>query len=142
MDPPAADEASFSWPWRIWSWCGRVGGQALGIGDADLMMMAGAFLGWQVVIVSFFVSAFPGLVFAVAQLMIRGDRRLPFGPALSLGIVTTFLGWPWIGRAVQPLFFNATLLTILLISGFFLMILSGLLIRWLRGQPPPLEMET
>src|SRR5262249_34248568 len=32
------------------------GKEGLGIGDADLMMMAGAFLGWQLVIVAFFVS--------------------------------------------------------------------------------------
>ena len=30
-----------------------------------MMMMAGAFVGWQPVVLAFFVSVFPGLIFAV-----------------------------------------------------------------------------
>jgi len=34
-----------------------LGKEALGLGDADLMMMAGSFLGWQPIILAFFLSA-------------------------------------------------------------------------------------
>lgn len=80
--------------------------EGLGVGDADLMMMAGAFIGWQPVVVAFLVAVFPGLVFALAQLALRGEQTLPFGPSLSLGVVITFLCWPAIGAALGPLMFE------------------------------------
>jgi hypothetical protein len=43
-----------------------LGIEAMGVGDADLMMMAGSFLGWQPVMVAFVIGVFPGLFFAVA----------------------------------------------------------------------------
>ena len=43
--------------------------EALGVGDADLMMMAGGFVGWQPIVVSCFVAAFPGLLFGIVQLL-------------------------------------------------------------------------
>ncbi len=42
--------------------------EALGVGDADLMMMAGSFVGWQPILLACFVAAFPGLLFGIAQL--------------------------------------------------------------------------
>jgi leader peptidase (prepilin peptidase)/N-methyltransferase len=82
-----------------------LGKEAMGLGDADLMMMAGSFLGWQPIVVAFFISVFPGLVMGVFQLIIRRDNSLPFGPALAAGVVITWLGWNWIGPRVQPMFF-------------------------------------
>lgn len=84
-----------------------LGKEALGLGDADLMMMAGAFLGWQIVVVAFFVSVLPALVVGVFQLLVRGDNSLPFGPSLAVGVMATCLGWRWLGPTVQPLFFGA-----------------------------------
>jgi leader peptidase (prepilin peptidase)/N-methyltransferase len=44
-----------------------LGVEALGLGDADLMMMAGSFLGWQPVVIAFLVASFPALFFALLQ---------------------------------------------------------------------------
>src|SRR5262249_51874872 len=38
------------------------GKEALGLGDADLLMMAGAFLGWQPAVLSLFVGSFAALL--------------------------------------------------------------------------------
>ena len=51
-----------------------LGKEALGLGDADLMMMAGSFLGWQIVAVAFFLSVFPALVIGVTLLIVRRDN--------------------------------------------------------------------
>ena len=117
---------------RLWSWFGRVGGKALGLGDADLMMMAGAFLGWQVVLVAFFVGVFPGLILGLAQLALRGNVPFPFGPALALGVVITWLGWSRIGPHFQALFFDQTLMLILAAMCAVFMVVAGFVLRLLR----------
>src|SRR5262249_10820961 len=91
--------------------------EGLGAGDADLMMMAGAFLGWQPILVAFFVSVGPALVLGLGQLVFRGSQMMPFGPSLALGVLLTLYGWRWIGPYIQPLFFDATTLVLLGITG-------------------------
>jgi leader peptidase (prepilin peptidase)/N-methyltransferase len=97
-----------------------LGKEALGLGDADLMMMAGAFLGWQPAIIAFFVSVFPALVVGVVQIIVHRDNSMPFGPSLAVGILVTMLCWKWIGPTVQILFFCDWLLLLLLalVAGF------------------------
>jgi leader peptidase (prepilin peptidase)/N-methyltransferase len=109
------------------------GKEGLGVGDADLMMMAGAFLGWQPVIIAFFVSVFPAMLIGVAQVIFRGDQELAFGPSLSLGILITMLGWQWIGPHVSVVFFDLTWLVILIVAGAMFLLLASFLIRLVRG---------
>jgi leader peptidase (prepilin peptidase)/N-methyltransferase len=114
-----------------------LGQEALGLGDADLMMMAGAFLGWQPVVVAFFVGAIVTLGFAIAQLIINKDKSLPFGPGLAAGIVITWLCWRWIGPAVQPLLFHELLLAICVGLGLGFMFVASALLGMLprrRGE--------
>src|SRR5262249_49463047 len=110
-------------------WMGRVlfglglGIEALGLGDADLMMMAGAFLGWQPLIVAFFVGVFIGLIFGIGQILLGGDNMMPFGPSLALGVVVTFLCWQWIGPRCQRYFFDE--LFLLLVGGASCVLMLG-----------------
>lgn len=116
-----------------------LGIEALGLGDADLMMMAGAFLGWQPIVMAFFIGVFAGLFFGVAQVLIHGDNALPFGPALAIGIVASMLFWHAIGPQFQVLFFNDVLLLALGgISAVLMLVCSyGLrVLRIMRGGPP------
>jgi leader peptidase (prepilin peptidase)/N-methyltransferase len=106
--------------------------EGLGVGDADLMMMAGAFLGWQPIVVAFFVAVFPALVFGILQLVFRGHQMLPFGPSLAIGIVITLLGWQSIGPRFADIFFNATLLLFLAGAGVVILLTASFLLRLLR----------
>jgi leader peptidase (prepilin peptidase)/N-methyltransferase len=101
---------------RVYSWVQRVGGRALGLGDADLMMMAGSFLGWQPILVAFGLGVGPGLILGLIYMVVRRTNTLPFGPALSLGVVATFLSWHRLGPHLQPLFFDRFLM--LCLGGF------------------------
>ncbi len=110
-----------------------LGREALGLGDADLMMMAGSFLGWQPIVVAFFVGAMVTLVFAIVQMIVTRDNALPFGPGLAVGCVLTMLCWRWIAPAVQPIMFNATFLLMAVLAAGACMLIFGALFRGLRG---------
>jgi leader peptidase (prepilin peptidase)/N-methyltransferase len=115
------------------------GKEGLGVGDADLMMMAGAFLGWQPVVIAFFVSVFPALLIGLAQLVVRGGQELAFGPSLSLGIVITMLCWRWIGPQVFVVFADPIVLGVLVPAGAVFLFVASLLIRLVRGGEPVKE---
>ena len=117
-----------------------MGKEALGLGDADLLMMAGSFLGWQAIALALPVGAVLTL-FVVLPMMIvaklRGrkvESQLPFGPGIAAGIVTCWFGWPWFGRLVQGVFFDLYVLgfVVLLMGGG--MLIAGLFLR--RGKAP------
>jgi leader peptidase (prepilin peptidase) / N-methyltransferase len=111
-----------------------LGKEALGLGDADLMMMAGAFLGWQLVVAAFFLSVIPALFFGIIQLAVNKDNELPFGPSLAAGILGACLCWGWLGPSMQILFFFGELLVgLVAVAGAF-MFFSGYGIRILRGS--------
>ena len=106
-----------------------LGIEALGLGDADLMMMAGSFLGWQPIVVAFFIGVFVGLFFGIVQLIVHGDNMMPFGPALAVGIVVTFLCWRWIGPRVQMPLFNSFLVLTMAALGGILMFAASYALR-------------
>ena len=127
------------------------GREAMGLGDADLLMMAGAFLGWQVAVLSLFVGAGAALFLKVIMLIAAGKekepqsspvsgeftdaRELPFGPGLALGVVVTWFAWPWIGPGTQYLFFDGVTLVLCVVVMFGGLLAAGLLLR--RPAPEP-----
>jgi leader peptidase (prepilin peptidase)/N-methyltransferase len=106
--------------------------EGLGAGDADLMMMAGAFLGWQPVVVAFFVSVLPALVLGVVQVIRHGDQAMPFGPSLAAGTVLTWLCWHWIGPALQPILFDGLMMGVAAGAGVVLLFVMAVLLRLIR----------
>ncbi|HEY7314439.1 MAG TPA: prepilin peptidase [Gemmataceae bacterium] len=111
--------------------------EALGVGDADLMMMAGSFVGWQPVLLSCFVAAFPGLLFGVAQLARRGNQTLPFGPSLAIGVLMTLWLWPYLddSESLRLVFFHPLFLGSIVGGGTLFLLLAGLLFRFVLGPP-------
>jgi len=78
------------WATRIFGTLG-FGKEAMGLGDAHLMGAAGAVIGPVFVVVAFFVAPFFGLAWAGFQMFFKKTRQIPYGPFLSLGIVTVMI---------------------------------------------------
>ena len=70
----------------------------MGGGDIKLIAMIGAFLGWQSVLLTIFLSSLGGALLGGAFMLIKGWGRktpIPFGPFLALGaIIAMFWGAP------------------------------------------------
>ncbi|MCC7087023.1 MAG: prepilin peptidase [Pirellulales bacterium] len=76
--------------------------EAMGFGDVTLMAMIGAFLGWQAVVICFFVAAILAFVVAGVQWLMRGENMIPYGPFLCLGALLLILFWPPIWNLFGP----------------------------------------
>lgn len=116
--------------------------EAMGDGDVVLMGMVGSFIGWQPVLVAFFIA--PLLVFAL--LLIRGVWRrlpwaarggarwrdeIPYGPYLALGTLLTLLLWSRIGPWAESRIFG--LGPLLLPIGVVGVVTFALLLLAMRG---------
>ena len=81
--------------------------EAMGAGDIHILAVVGAFMGWQAAVLTFFLSAFFGLIPSLMKLIpylmkrITGrqwnpsEREIPLGPFLSMAAVTLMLTWHW-----------------------------------------------
>lgn len=74
------------------------GGRAIGGGDIKLMAACGLILGWQRIILAFFLGCILGSVIHLLRIQFAGEGHvLAMGPYLSLGIFLTALwGNAWI----------------------------------------------
>ena len=68
--------------------------EAMGFGDATLMAMIGAYLGWQAVVLIFFMAPFVGIVVGLAQFIFGGEVEIAYGPFLCIAALGTILAWP------------------------------------------------
>jgi len=63
--------------------------EAMGLGDVKFMGMVGAFLGFDGVLLVFFLGCVLGAIGGIVHRLITGDRYIAFGPYLSLGVLLT-----------------------------------------------------
>lgn len=135
------------------------GREALGLGDADLLMMSGAFLGWQVPVLALFVGSFVSLLLKLIEYAFGSSdappttgplgtpvggppeaRELPFGPGLAIGVVITWFSWPWLGARLQFPFFDETALGIFVaLMGVGLLAAALMLRKPAEGEPVAAE---
>ena len=80
--------------------------EAMGFGDVTLLGMIGAMLGWQPVLMVFFIGPFFGLVPALLQLLLRREHQLelPYGPYLCAGALTVLTCWASLWEWGETLF--------------------------------------
>jgi leader peptidase (prepilin peptidase)/N-methyltransferase len=67
---------------------------AMGGGDVKMMAMAGAFLGWQGVLLTIFLGAFLGSLVFLPLMLVGRKKLVPFGIFLSIGAAITYLAGP------------------------------------------------
>jgi leader peptidase (prepilin peptidase)/N-methyltransferase len=77
--------------------------ESMGGGDVKLMGMIGAFLGWQTALLTFFIAPFLGVVIGVANLLIKKEHTIPYGPFLSLAALIALFFGSQIIRILFPL---------------------------------------
>ena len=67
--------------------------ESMGGGDVKLMAMIGAFLGWKIALLSFFIAPFFGAVVGIIEKIRTKDNTIAYGPFLVLGaLVSLFWG--------------------------------------------------
>ncbi len=63
--------------------------ESMGGGDIKLLAMAGSILGWQPVLLAFFLAPMLALLPGLLVLVFKRTHVIPYGPFLSLGLVVT-----------------------------------------------------
>jgi leader peptidase (prepilin peptidase)/N-methyltransferase len=63
--------------------------EAMGFGDVKLMMMIGAFLGWQQALLTLLLGCVLGALIGGVGALLGGASKIPFGPYLALGAVVS-----------------------------------------------------
>ncbi len=83
------------WATRVLGTLG-FGKEAMGLGDVHLMGAAGAVVGPIMVVIAFFIAPFFGLGWALFQMFFKEIRQIPYGPFLSIAVLTVMIFHDWI----------------------------------------------
>jgi leader peptidase (prepilin peptidase)/N-methyltransferase len=70
----------------------------MGGGDVKLLAMIGAFMGWQLVILTFFLAPFLGIVIGIINLATKKDHTIPYGPFLSIAALVSLF---WANKIIS-----------------------------------------
>ncbi len=70
--------------------------ESMGGGDVKLMAMIGAFLGWKLAILAFFIAPFFGGVVGIIEKIRTKDSTIAYGPFLVLGSLVSLFWGEWI----------------------------------------------
>ncbi|MBF0478628.1 MAG: prepilin peptidase [Candidatus Omnitrophica bacterium] len=69
--------------------------ESMGGGDVKLLAMVGAFLGWKLAILTFFLAPLFGAVYGLVEKIRTKDSTIAYGPFIVLGaIISLFFGPP------------------------------------------------
>jgi leader peptidase (prepilin peptidase)/N-methyltransferase len=91
------------WTTRVLGTLG-FGKEAMGLGDVHLMGAAGAVIGPIMVVIAFFIAPFFGLGWALFQMFFKKIRQIPYGPFLSIAVLTIMIFHDWILNRISFMF--------------------------------------
>ena len=63
----------------------------MGGGDVKLLAMLGAFLGWKLVVVTFFISPLFGSIVGIILKLKYKKEIIPYGPYLAMGAIVAII---------------------------------------------------
>ncbi len=67
--------------------------ESMGGGDVKFLAMVGAFLGWELAILTFFIAPLFGAVYGIVEKIRKNDNTIAYGPFLALGaLISLFYG--------------------------------------------------
>lgn len=115
------------WLVRIFA-SAAMGQEAMGFGDVTLMCMIGVYIGWQPVMVIFFMAPFIACVFALINYLLTGDAYLAYGPYLCIGTLLTMIFWSPLWQHYGPLLSLGWILPALFLA--LPMVLGAMLMAW------------
>jgi prepilin signal peptidase PulO-like enzyme (type II secretory pathway) len=95
--------------------------EAMGFGDVTLLAMIGAFLGWQAILIVFFIAPFATIVIGLFRLIFQRQNEIPYGPFLCLATLATVLYWAPIWERTWLTFSLGWILPLVLAGCFALM---------------------
>ena len=75
--------------------------ESMGGGDVKLLAMIGAFLGWKMTVLTFFLAPLFGAIVGILNLIIKKQHAIPYGPFLSLA---AFISLLWTDRIFELIF--------------------------------------
>jgi len=75
--------------------------EAMGGGDVKLLAMIGAFLGWKLALLTFFIAPFFGAIVGIIEKIRTKDSTIAYGPYLVLGALVSMFWGDWIIRWVM-----------------------------------------
>lgn len=79
-------------------------GGVMGWGDIKLMAMAGAFLGWQMAGLAFFIAPFFGAAYGLVKIIRRQDTAIPYGPFLAIAFIACLYWGDLLLRRIMVLY--------------------------------------
>ncbi len=65
--------------------------EAMGFGDVKFMAMIGAFLGWKLIVLNYFIAPFFALGYGLYRKIRYKDDYLPYGPFLAIAAIVVFI---------------------------------------------------
>jgi prepilin signal peptidase PulO-like enzyme (type II secretory pathway) len=111
-----------------------LGQEALGFGDVTLMSMIGAFFGWQIVWISFFLAPFFGMLFVLVAWVITRDNATPFGPYLCAATLYAILDWSRVWEWTSNWFLPPSLVLMALVVLLAALGIMLWAVHWLKMQ--------